>query len=168
MVALQCRVQGYLTCKKTPFPRRHLRGERRQVTSLSRQQVMNPHGHQVTNPSSERERERESFLVASTCARVPGYLTHRNNRQGVSRLVACCFSPLGGQHLCQSLRFKGYRGTSLKRKRTHLGPYRKPVPRVLGPYRGPMPRVLGPYRRPMPRVSGHLRAERRQVTSPSR
>ena len=30
------------------------------------------------------------------------------------------------------LKFKGNRGTSLIRKRTPLGPYRRPMPRVLG------------------------------------
>ena len=44
-----------------------------------------------------------------------------------SSIGACSKSAIDTRHLVCT----GFRGTSLTRKRTHLGPYRRPMPRVL-------------------------------------
>ena len=38
--------------------------------------------------------------------------------------------------ICNGADWDGYRGTSLIRKRTPLGPYRRPMPKVLGGSQG--------------------------------
>ena len=68
----------------------------------------------------------------------------RTPRSSVEKTRIKALPPLGSQQTGPSKREGDmYRGTSLERKRTPLGPYRRPMPRVLGESQGSGRALMG-------------------------